>query len=64
MAYNYMRQSFVATLEKLIALKPEKLTDINIMGSITFADHIDPLIRRLPSLKTLGVLNIAGCQLQ
>lgn len=33
------------------------------MGSILYADHIEPLVRVLPSLKTLNVLNIAGCQL-
>ena len=44
-------------------MKPEKLSDINVMGSISFSDHIDPLIRTLPQLKTLTSLNIAGCQL-
>lgn len=58
-----MRQSFVGVLAKLLSQKTEQITDINVMGSISFADHIDPLIRVLPSLKTLTSLNIAGCQL-
>ena len=47
-AYNYMRNTFTRVLEKMIALAPEKLLELNVMGSITFADHIDPIIRVLP----------------
>ena len=39
------------------------MTDINLMGSITFHDHIDPLIRELPILNNLSALNVAGCAL-
>ena len=62
-AYNYIRNSFCRTLAKLISLKPEKLTDLNLMGSIAFNDHIDPIIKELPKMKYLSSLNIAGCAL-
>ena len=62
-AYNFIRQTFTRTLAKLIALQPAKLTDLNLMGSILFADHIDPLIRELPKMTQLTNLNIAGCAL-
>ena len=62
-AYNYMRQSFVRVLEKLIKERPERLKEINVMGSINFADHLDPLIRTLPKMIILNSLNIAGCSL-
>ena len=60
-AYNYMRNSFSRCLSRLMTLKPEKLNEINLMGSIVYTDHIEPLIRQLPRLKTLKLLNIAGC---
>ena len=28
--------------------QPDKVKEINLMGSINFADHIDPIIRELP----------------
>ena len=62
-AYNYMRNSFTRTLSKMVSLQPEKLTELNCMGSITHADHIDPVIRILPESKQLNLLNIAGCSL-
>ena len=62
-AYNYVRQTFTRTLSRLIALKPERLTDINMMGSILFPDHIDPVIRELTKMNNLTSLNIAGCAL-
>ena len=62
-SYNFLRQTFCRSLAKFIALKPEKITDINLMGSINFHDHIDPLIRELPKMKHLTSLNIAGCAL-
>ena len=45
MAYNYMRLGLTRCLSKLMSLKPHKLDEINIMGSIIYTDHIDPLIR-------------------
>ena len=63
MAYNYMRSTFTRVLAKLIAANPSKLTDLNLMGSIIFNDHIDPLIRELPKMPYLTNLNIAGCAL-
>lgn len=62
-AYNFLRQTFNRTLAKFIAMKPEKITDINLMGSVQFHDHIDPVIRELPKMKHLTSLNIAGCML-
>ena len=62
-AYNYIRQTFCQTLARLIKMKPEKLTDINLMGSILFHDHIDPLIKVLVKMNNLTYLNIAGCAL-
>jgi hypothetical protein len=60
-AYNYMRQTFTRTLAKLTTMQPDKVTDINLMGSINFHDHIDPLVRVLDKITTLTTLNIAGC---
>lgn len=51
------------TLAKLITMNPEKLYEINLMGSVGFGDHIDPFVRVLPSIKQLTSLNIAGCNL-
>lgn len=62
-AYNYMRQGLTRSLSKMISMKPHKLDDINLMGSIMFTDHMDPLIRILPGNKTIKYLNIAGCSL-
>ena len=62
-AYNYLRSTFTRTLARLIAAHPSKLTDMNLMGSIIFNDHIDPLIRELPKMPHLTNLNIAGCAL-
>ena len=62
-AYNYIRSTFCETLSRLIAQKPEKLTDINLMGSILFHDHIDPVIKVLVKMNNLTYLNIAGCAL-
>lgn len=63
-AYNYMRQSFSRCLKRLMDLKPEKLNEINLMGSIMYTDHIEPIVRTLPFLtKTIKLLNIAGCTL-
>ena len=47
-AYNFMRQTFTKTLAKLISAQPEKVTEINVMGSINFHDHINHLVRVLP----------------
>ena len=33
-AYNYVRNTFCRTLAKLISVRPEKVTDINLMGSV------------------------------
>lgn len=63
MAYNYMRQSFGRVLEKMIKMRPDKIIDLNVMGSINFADHLDPIIRGMPFIKSLHALNIAGCSL-
>lgn len=52
-AYNYIRQTFCRAMAKLIAMKPEKLTDINLMGSIIFPDHLDPIIRELTKMNNL-----------
>lgn len=46
-----------------MTMKPHKLDEITLMGSIIYTDHIDPLIRILPGNKTLKSLNIAGCSL-
>lgn len=62
-AYNYIRSTFCKTLAKLIHMKPERITDINLMGSIMFHDHIDPLIKELVRMNNLTYLNIAGCAL-
>ena len=62
-AYNYIRTTFCRTLAKMISQKPEKLTDINLMGSVQFHDHIDPVIRELNKMNNLTSLNIAGCAL-
>ena len=62
-SYNFLRSTFCRTLAKFIALKPDKISDINLMGSISFHDHIDPLISQLPKMKQLTNLNIAGCAL-
>lgn len=62
-AYNFLRQTFNRTLAKFISMKPDKITDINLMGSVQFHDHIDPVIRELPKMKHLTSLNIAGCML-
>ena len=62
-AYNFMRQTFCRTLARLISMKPEKITDINLMGSILNHDHIDPVIRELIKMNNLVSLNIAGCAL-
>ena len=61
MAYNYMRQSFVRCLAKLISMQKDKILEINLMGSITFADHLEPLTRLLPNMRSLTSLNIGGC---
>ena len=62
-AYNYMRNTFTQCLSKLIAQRPDKIDEINIMGSILYADHIDPLVRVFPKMSSLALLNIAGCSL-
>ena len=61
--YNYMRSTFTRSLAKLIAAQPCKITHLNVMGSISFADHLEPLTRSLPSLNNLEVLSVAGCVL-
>ena len=63
LAYNYIRNTFCRTFARLASMRPEKITDINLMGSINFHDHIDPIIQELPKLKYLTQLNIAGCAL-
>ena len=62
-AYNYVRNTFCRTLAKLISMRPEKVTDINLMGSVQFHDHLDPVIRELNKMNNLTSLNIAGCSL-
>ena len=62
-AYNYMRLGLTKSLAKLIKMKPHKLDEINIMGSIIYTDHIDPIIRTLLTNKAIRHLNIAGCSL-
>ena len=59
-AYNYMRATFSRTLAKLTKDQPDKLTDVNVMGSISFVDNMEPLISALPKLSQLTFLNIAG----
>ena len=44
-------------------MRPHKIDEINLMGSIIYMDHIDPIMDILPSNKTMRHLNIAGCQL-
>ena len=51
--YNYMRSTFTKSLAKLIAAQPCKITHLNVMGSISFNDHIEPLARSMPSLMYL-----------
>ena len=62
-AYNYIRGTFCKTLAQLISMKPEKVTDINMMGSILWHDHLDPVIKVLVKMNNLTYLNIAGCSL-
>ena len=63
MCYNYMRSTFTRSLSKLIAADPCKITHLNVMGSVSFADHLEPLTRSMPSMNNLEVLSIAGCGL-
>ena len=58
-----MRTGLTRTLSKFLKERPHKLDDISLMGSIIYTDHMDPLIRVLPSNKTIKHLNIAGCSL-
>ena len=61
--YNYLRSTFTKTLAKLIGQDPCKITHLNLMGSITFADHLEPLSRVMPQLNKLVVVSVAGCGL-
>ena len=60
-SYNYMRSTFTRTLKRLSKDQPDKITELNVMGSINFVDHIEPLVQSLPKLSSLVCLNIAGC---
>lgn len=62
-SYNYVRQTFCRTLARLIHRAPDKITDLNLMGSINFHDHIDPIMQELGDMKNLTSINIAGCAL-
>ena len=61
--YNYLRSTFTKSLARLIASQPTKITHLNVMGSISFSDHLEPLARSMPSLKNLEVVSVAGCAL-
>lgn len=44
-AYNYMRLGLTRCLSKLMGMRPHKLDELNLMGSILYTDHIDPIMR-------------------
>ena len=42
-------------------MKPHKIDEINLMGSIFMPENVQPLIRTLPTNKNMRSLNLAGC---
>ena len=60
-AYNYLRLQFSRTFSALIRQYPSKILELNLMGSVSFPDHLDPIVRDLHNLQYLSILNLAGC---
>lgn len=60
-AYNHLRMTFVSTFTQLIKLFPNKILQLNVMGSIAFPDHTEPITKSLSILESLNILNLAGC---
>ena len=60
-SYNYLRNSFARTLKKLIVLAPDKISYLNVMGSINFAEHLMPIVTTVHNMRLLMSLNVAGC---
>ena len=59
--YNYLRHSCGRTIRKLTALLPEKIQYLNLMGSTSNPDHMNPIVQSFEMMKTLKSLNLAGC---
>ena len=58
--YNFLRASFCKTLTDMIKAQPEKITSLNLMGSIASSDHVEHLCINLEKFKQLVSINFSG----
>jgi|688.fasta_scaffold290096_3 hypothetical protein len=49
--YNFLRGSFVKTLCEMIKAQPDKISSLNLMGSIASSDHLEHLFKNLDNFK-------------
>ena len=62
-SHSFLQETFCRTLASLISMSSEKITKINLMGSVVSNDHIQPVVQQLVKMNNLSYLNIAGCTL-
>jgi len=60
MTYNFQRASFCRTLTEMARAQPDKITSLNLMGSIANSDHMEHICKNLEFFTKLITINFSG----